>query len=275
MSLTKRLRFHFYNMFDLASLEDKAISHQANYTDLPIVSLTTVPKRIQYLKPTLVSLLKQSIPPKEIQINLGEDFFTGTEIPEFLKNLKMVKIQWIEKDLGPATKYIPTLERYKNTNQLVVIVDDDMYYSDRLIKDLITAEKKSDGKKVFCVNGFKVPSDFQSASRPSDKAIKSGQQKVAVVEGCGGYTLRPGLVPVDQLIDLSQAPRRSHYDDDIWLSGHLSRAKIEKIQIVSGKRKSLVNTIESAISGDRAQLQTDLMEHFKSDWNSDEIQQLK
>lgn len=274
MSLTKQIRYHFYNLFDLHKLEKKAEANKPKYTELPVVSFTTVPKRIPFIKPTLVSLLKQSVPPKEIHINLGEDFFKGTEIPDFLKDLSMVKVQWVKKDMGPATKYIPTLERYKNTNQLIVIVDDDMYYSDKLIEDLITAEKKSDGKKVFCINGFKVPEDLQSASRPSDKAIKSGERKVAVIEGCGGYTLRPSFVTVDQLSDLSNAPKRSHFDDDIWLSGHLSRAKVEKIQIATGKRKSLVNTIESAISGDRAQLQTDVMEHFKSDWKSDEIHKL-
>ncbi len=274
MSLTKKIRYHFYNLFDLHTLEKKATARMPKYTELPIVSLTTVPKRIPYLKPTLVSLLKQTVPPKEIHINLGEDFFKGFEIPEFFKDLDLVKIQWVKKDMGPATKYIPTLERYKNTNQLIVIVDDDMYYSEKLIEDLITAEKKADGKKVFCINGFKVPENFQSASRPSDKAIKSGSQKVAVIEGCGGYTMRPHFVSVEQLIDLTNAPQRAHYDDDIWLSGHLSRMKVEKIQIATGKRKSLVNTIESAISGDRAQLQTDVMEYFKSDWSSDEIHKL-
>ncbi len=274
MSLTKQIRYHLYNLFDLHKLEKKAAACAPKYTERPIVSLTTVPKRIPYLKPTIVSLLKQTVLPKEIHINLGEDFFKGFEIPEFLNDLKMVKIHWVKKDMGPATKYIPTLERYKNTSQLIVIVDDDMYYSKKLIEDLATAEKKSNGKKVFCINGFKVPEDLQSASRPSDKAIKGGSQKVAVIEGCGGYTLRPYFVTVDQLSDLTGAPKRAHYDDDIWLSGHLSRMKIEKIQIATGKRKSLVNTIESAISGDRAQLQTDVMEHFKSDWKPDEIHKL-
>ena len=274
MSLTKQIRYHFYNFFDLRKLEKTVEASKPKYTELPIVSLTTVPKRISFLKPTLVSLLRQIVPPKEIHINLGEDFFQGTEIPNFLKDLKMVKVQWVKKDMGPATKYIPTLERFKNTNQLIVIVDDDMYYAPNLIEDLITAEKKSDGKKVFCINGFKVPEDLQSASRPSDKAIKAGSQKVAVIEGCGGYTLRPGFVSAEELCDLTNAPKRAHFDDDIWLSGHLSRAQIEKFQIPTGKRKSLVNTIESAISGDRAQLQTDVMKHFKSDWKPDEIHKL-
>lgn len=271
MSLTKQIRYHFYNLFSLKKLEQQVLSFENKNIERPIVSLTTVPKRIHFLKPTLVSLLKQSVPPLEIHINLGEDFFKGAQIPNFLNDLKIIKVHWVKKDRGPATKYIPTLERFKNSNQLIVIVDDDMYYSSRLIEDLITAENNSGGKKVFCINGFKVPANLQSASRPSDKALKSGSQKVAVIEGCGGYTLRPSFVSPEILIDLTHAPPRAHFDDDIWLSGHLSRAQIEKIQIPTGKRKSLINTIESAISGDRAQLQTEVMEYFKSDWKSDEI----
>lgn len=274
MSLTKKIRSAYYNLFDLAKLEKKAMSRQQKFNDLPIVSLTSVPKRISQIKPTLVSLLKQSVPPHEIQINLGQDFFSGIEIPDFFKGLEIVKIHWTKKDLGPATKYVPTLERYKNTNQLIIIVDDDMYYSPHLIEDLVEADRKADGKKVFCINGFKVPQDLLSASRPTDKAIKSGSQKVGVIEGCGGYTLRPNFVGAENLRDLAGAPLRAHFDDDIWLSGHLSRRQIEKIQISTGKRKSLVNTIESAIDGDRAQLQTDVMNHFKADWKLEEIHQL-
>lgn len=267
MSLTKQLRYFYYNSFNLHQLEKKT----KLYADSPVVSLTTVPKRISFLKPTLVSLLRQTIPPKEIQINLSKEFFKDTPIPEYLQNLERIKICWTEKDMGPATKYIPTLERYQNTQQLIIIVDDDMFYSKHLVSDLVRADKESKGQKVFCINGFTLPEDLSFESRPSDATIKKGSRRVAVVEGCGGFTLRPHFVKVTQLKDLTGAPVRSFFDDDIWLSGYLSREKIEKYQIVTGKRKSLINTIESAISGDRGQLQTDLMRHFKNDWLPEEF----
>ncbi len=267
MSLTKRLRYHYFNLFNLQKLEQKIETRKSS----PIVSLTTVPQRIAYLKPTLVSLLRQTLPPKEIQINIGDDYFRNTPIPDFFNGLEMIKIFRTPKDMGPATKYIPTLERYQNTQQLIIIVDDDMYYSNNLIEDLVHADEQAQGKRVFCINGFKVPESLLSASRPSDAAIKSGTRRVAVIEGCGGYTLRPQFIKLEKLKNLSQAPRRSFFDDDIWLSGHLSCEKIEKYQIVSGKRKSLVNTIESAITGDRALLQTEVMNHFKNDWLPEEI----
>lgn len=38
--------------------------------EFPVVSLTMVPRRIQHLKPTLVSLLRQRLPPQAIHLNL-------------------------------------------------------------------------------------------------------------------------------------------------------------------------------------------------------------
>ena len=78
--------------------------------------------------------------------------------------------------------------------------------------------------------------------------------------------------PTLQTVDNRLAPDRCFFDDDIWISGHMSKNKIQKVQIVSGKRKSLSNTIKSAISGNRSKLQTDLMKYFKNDWSKEEIE---
>ena len=270
MSLSKQLRTFLVELTDLKKL-DECVSRKNRETH-PIVSFTSVPQRLELIKGTLVSLLKQSVPPKEIHINLGENLFKTKALPAFLRDLKTVKIFWIEKDCGPATKYLPTLERFENVDQLLIICDDDMYYSKNLLKCLIEADKAGGSKSCYCINGLRLPADFKSESRPSDKAIKSGMKKVAIVEGCGGYSLRPKFVDVKALKNKDGAPARAYYDDDFWLSGHLSRRHIEKFQIVAGRRKSLANTTASAITGDRAQLQTDLMAFFKNDWAPDEIE---
>lgn len=198
------------------------------------------------------------------------DFFSESDIPDFLQGLSIVEVQKVEKDLGPATKYLYTLLRL-DPNTLCVVLDDDMYYPADLISTLVKFDQESDGTSVFCVNGLRVPRELVSEKRESDKEIKSGQKKVAIVEGCGGYTLRKRYVAGSNLFDLTGAPARSFFDDDFWLSGHLSRNNIKKYQIpLQGRRKSLVNTIESAISGDRAKLQTDLMKFFANDWKADE-----
>ncbi|MBS0445840.1 MAG: hypothetical protein JSR59_07810 [Proteobacteria bacterium] len=273
-TLSKLVRNAFLERFDLQRLERRVRRRQQQCAgvELPVVSLTSVPQRIGRIKPTLVSLLRQTLPPKEIHINLGRDLFRGQPLPAVLDGLELVRVHWVDRDVGPATKYIPTLERYARTDQLIVVVDDDMYYSDRLLADLARAERDAGGEKVYCVNGFKVPADLQSASRPSDRALSAGTKRVAIVEGCGGYTLRPRMVDPAALRDVANAPARVLFDDDIWLSGHLSRAGIEKLQVATGRRRALVNALEPAITGDRARLQTDVMTHFRADWTPDEIE---
>lgn len=193
--------------------------------------------------------------------------FGGREIPAYLLNLRNVKLCWQKKDYGPATKLVATIERYHAQNERIVIVDDDMYYSKNMISDLMAADMKSNGKHVFCINGFLLPRDLKSESIESDKALKSGTRKVAVIEGCGGYLLRSNHLDWKLLLDLENAPKRALFDDDIWFSGHLSKAGVDKIQIPTGKRKSLINSQKgTAISGDRRQLQSDLMLFFKNDW---------
>ncbi len=278
MPFGKAARDLYYSCFDLHRLEAKSQARRAALQhaglEFPVVSMTSVPRRIAAIKPTLVSLLRQDVPPQRIRINLGKDLFGDTPLPGFLSGLKLVEVHWVPNDLGPATKYIPTLERYRGSNQLIVVLDDDMYYAKQLLRDLVGADRAANGQKVFCANGLKVPADRRSSSRPSDKALDRGSRRVAIVEGCGGYTLRPRFVGATDLKDLRGAPPRALFDDDIWLSGHLSRAKIEKVQIATGKRRSLMNTVHSAISGDRARLQTELMQHFTNDWAGEEIHPL-
>jgi len=268
LTISKNIRQYYYSLFDLLKLDKNGGDPNG-----PVVSLTTVPHRIDNIKPTLVSLLRQTVKPKRIEINLSEELFAGRKIPMSLLNLENVKICWQKKDYGPATKLIATIERYQTQNERIVIVDDDMYYSKDMISDLMAADMKADGKHVFCINGFLLPRDLKSESIGSDKALKSGTRKVAVIEGCGGYILRSNHLDWKLLLNLENAPARALFDDDIWFSGHLSKAGVDKIQIPTGKRKSLVNSHKgSAISGDRWQLQSDLMIFFKDDWKDYEYE---
>jgi hypothetical protein len=268
MSLSKIIRSKILGLADLQQLDRKCAAQ--GRVNSPIVSLTTVPRRIGLIKPTIVSLLKQRLAPKEIHINIGADYFGKSPVPEFLNDLQVVKVFAEPKDCGPATKYLYTLKRV-HADQLLVILDDDMYYPDTLIEDLVQADAHYGQKSAVCINGLRVPKSFRSFDRESDREIKSGSKRVAIVEGCGGYTLRGRFFKTD-LFNLTGAPARAFFDDDFWVSGHLSRNQIAKYQIAGRKkRKSLVNTIESAISGDREALQSEMMKHFAADWKEDEL----
>ena len=119
--------------------------------------------------------------PSYIALNLGKvpkKKDIPWEMPSWLLELKSVKIFWQDKDVGPATKLLPTIERHKNQNILIVIVDDDMLYHKTLVQRLFEADKLSGGKNVFCFNGHCLPNNL-SCNYPSSRRIKSGFRKSA------------------------------------------------------------------------------------------------
>ena len=269
MKFTKMWRSRLHELRDLRRLDARAAARAA--ADSPLVTLSTTPGRIAGLRPTLLSLLGQDLAPREIHVNVGMDLFGERQLPSFLEGLEVVKVQRVARDVGPATKLIPTLERLRGTRERIVVVDDDMFYHRGLLRQLIDAEAAGSGRECFCANGLLLPRSLSAQDCHDDRALKAGRRRVAVMQGAGGYCLRADMLDPAVLLDLRGAPARAWFDDDVWFSGHLSRNGIVKSQIATGRRKSLANTLESAISGDRMTLMSDLLRYFGKDWDEAEF----
>src|SRR5213593_3171436 len=96
-----------------------------------IASLSTVPDRINNLRPTIRSLLRQTRPPDEIILAVPE-FSLREErpyiVPEYLLRLPRVRILRSRRDWGPATKFIPVIQQELaagRENTFIMVVDDD------------------------------------------------------------------------------------------------------------------------------------------------------
>ncbi len=269
MKFTKMLRSRLHELRDLRRLDARAAARRAEHS--PLVTLSTTPGRIGGLRPTLASLLGQELAPREIHLNLGMDLFGDRPIPDFLQGLEVVQVHRVARDLGPATKLIPTLQRLQGTRERIVVVDDDMFYHPALLRQLVEAEAAGSGRECCCANGLLLPRSLRAQDCRGDRALRSGRRRVAIMQGAGGYCLRADLLDPADLLDLRGAPARAWFDDDVWFSGHLSRRGIVKWQVATGRRKSLANTLESAISGDRVTLMTELLGFFAKDWDPAEF----
>ena len=159
ISLSKKLRSSWYRAKSLKAVEVDAISKIDHRS--PVVTLSSVPARIDSIGPTVYSLLKQKLKPKKIVINLGKDFFVDKKVPEFLLDLDIIRINFVEKDTGPATKFLPTICS-EPKDQVIVVVDDDMFYSDGLLDGLVSASEL-DESSAFCVNGCRIKSNYLNA----------------------------------------------------------------------------------------------------------------
>jgi hypothetical protein len=102
-----------------------------------VISLTTIPNRVDQVHHIIDMLLKQSYKPDLICLYVSFD-----EIPEKLRDLSrqnsVFKIKKV-KDLGPGTKWYYSL---KDNYDIVVFLDDDVFIHNNLIEELIEYHTK-------------------------------------------------------------------------------------------------------------------------------------
>ena len=120
-----------------------------------IVTMTSWTKRINVCHKTIERLLKNTLKPYKLILNLAIEEFPKKELelPQTLLNLtkkySYFKINWVKKNNNVFKKLIPTINKYKK--DIIITVDDDVNYPKTLIKNMI---------KDFKNNGSKNPMSF-------------------------------------------------------------------------------------------------------------------
>jgi hypothetical protein len=127
-----------------------------------IASLSTVPDRINNLRPTIRSLLKQTRPPDEMSWPFRNFRFVEKRpyvVPKYLLRLPRVRILHCVKDWGPATKFIPVVQEElaadRGTTLIMVVDDDRIYPRDALETYLHYSEQLPDA--ALCFRGAAMP----------------------------------------------------------------------------------------------------------------------
>lgn len=107
-----------------------------------IVSLTSYGRRVSATLPyTLMSLLKQTYKPDRIVCWLDKDHWNRDNLPNKVKELEAfgVDIMFCE-DFKSYKKLLPSVKMFPN--DLIITVDDDLYYKSTLIETLINKHKQ-------------------------------------------------------------------------------------------------------------------------------------
>lgn len=103
-----------------------------------VFSLTTSPTRLPKIDETLDSLVNQKIQPDAIYLNVPKIFkrtgetYAQTQLERIQNKYPTVIINPCE-DIGPITKLIPTLDKEKDPDTIIVVVDDDTLYPKKLL----------------------------------------------------------------------------------------------------------------------------------------------
>ena len=241
-----------------------------------IASLSTVPDRINNLRPTIRSLLKQTRPPDEIVLAIPE--FSVRErrpyvVPKYISRLPRVRVLRCREDWGPATKFIAAIQdelAAGRENTLIMVVDDDrLYPRDALETYLYYSEQLPNA--ALCFRGAAMPSslDWDDAKMIYAKDLRE-PSPVAVITGCGSYLIQPRFFD-ESLWDYSAAPQIAFYIDDIWISAWLSRRGVKRYVVPASAMMRSVSRQRRTVSLNkipgRQKLNNETIAFFRDAWD--------
>ena len=257
-----------------------------NQTDI-IVSLTTIPERIDKISDTLKSLFAQAIAPREIHLYapaISRRSGAKYEIPANLSVLKSIRIIRCD-DHGPATKFLDALKT-SMPDQRILVVDDDKLYP-RCFLEQIEAQSNNFPDYALGYSGWRIPDDLTdrptsfwlNVLRKPPAPVKSPWIKkkyaVDILQGYSGYLVKPRFFDIEKLGDYRGAPEAAFYVDDVWLSAHCTVPKFvipaERFCMEPAKNHSLykktsLGKINSGGEDPTNRNNTILIRHFKEKW---------
>lgn len=142
---------------DLVTIYEDSVLKEAK--DQIIVTLTTIPSRINQLYLVIESLLRQTLKADQIVLWLDYDHFDWLKIPHELNNqlARNLTIRYC-KDYGSHKKLIPSLQSFPNS--ILVTCDDDAFYPKNRLETLYN-NYLLNPTTIQCTRGHRMAFDNQ------------------------------------------------------------------------------------------------------------------
>lgn len=198
-----------------------------------VVGLTTLPSRIDHLRPTLAALLDQSEPADELVVvlpprSLRED--RDYVVPPWLEAAEAITVLRTPRDEGPASKLLPLLRRERDPDTLLVAVDDDVLYPRDFLQTLLAAHER-DPDAALGFRGWDLPPSMDwHETRTLYGPSQESARDVDVLTGTWGLAVRPGFFD-DEVHSREGWPSEAFTVDDIWFSGHLAKRGVQRVLV--------------------------------------------
>ena len=201
------------------------------------VSLTTIPSRISNIEKCLNSLVKQSLLPTKIFLNIPH--FCKREncsydLPSFLSSYPLVEITRCD-DFGPGTKLLGSLSKIPE-NAYLIICDDDLEYKSYFIEQLVIPQSLAHDHSftfyAYYFNGMKIAS------------------------GCEGISfIKKNLLGIAEYAQQVLSNDYCYLMDDVWISAFLTQQGItisdlqHILQQKNDERPYTINYLPNPLSG--------------------------
>lgn len=185
-----------------------------------IVSLTSIPSRMDKVWITIESLLRQTYKPDRIILWLAEDEFRDIKLPDNLKRQQSRGLQICYcDDLRSYKKFYYTAKKFPDN--YIVTVDDDIIYAEDMLETLVRTYRAHPGC-IVC-NRSHCVKKIRTGLATYDQWIKyeDREQRDAsfcnFFTGCGG-NLFPMFRMDRRVLDKDAFMELAPYADDVWLN---------------------------------------------------------
>lgn len=189
-----------------------------------IVSLTSFPKRIEYVHVPIEDMFAQSKKPAKVLLWLLDAQFPNKEsdLPESLISLKSqgLEICWCsaDGDLKPHKKYFYTMQKYPES--IVITIDDDIHYENNIIERLYSSYRKFPDC-VSCLRGWTIKMYDRSNFAPYVEWQKTMKivgipNYLTLATGVGGVLYPPSIMQPNTF-NPAIIKETCVNTDDLWL----------------------------------------------------------
>lgn len=193
-----------------------------------VVSLTTVPERMDQLTPVLRSLIDQTVAADRIIVwrpatsrRSGLPYPDPGPLPDGVEVLPTT-------DEGPATKLLPAL--IAEPQAMIVVVDDDVIYPVDFLEQLL-AGHRAHPRAAIGWRGWRIVDGVHAKRFPHVFATGvATPTPVDILLGTWGYLVPPGAFDAT-VHSFEGHPPEVRFVDDVWFSGHLARRGVERLVI--------------------------------------------
>ena len=186
-----------------------------------IISFTSFPARMKTIASTIESIMRQTMKPNKIILWLTEDENPGQKIPAEVQPFLNagLEVRFSRENLKPHNKSFHTAALYPDS--FIITVDDDVLYSESLVKRLFDTYRKSEKKTVVCEMAHEIrigedgkPKDYDQCNWESIGI--SGPSHLLLAKGVSGVLYPPGFF-ADEYFDLDAIKENCLMADDLWL----------------------------------------------------------
>lgn len=198
-----------------------------------IVSLTSFPARIRDVWQVVECMKRQTLLPEHIFLYLADSQFpNGDGIPETLRGMEddLFQIKMVGQDIKSHKKYQYVCAEYPE--KLVVLIDDDIYYSTDMIERMMAERTRSGNVVSMYCSHIIYKSDGSLAPYQSWPEEYGNSLDRDLFFGSGGGVLFQPSELYKDLTNIELAMRLTPTADDIWLNAmvRLSGKRVSKLK---------------------------------------------